>query len=41
MPSLAELLIILFIVLVVFGSSRLGSIGDALGRAARRLAGKS
>ena len=39
MPSLPELLVILFIVLVVFGSSRLPPIGDALGRAVRRLLG--
>jgi TatA/E family protein of Tat protein translocase len=40
MPSVPEILIILFIVLVVFGSSRLGTIGDALGRAVRGLLGK-
>jgi TatA/E family protein of Tat protein translocase len=37
MPSLPELLIILFIVLVVFGSSRVSAVGDALGNAARKL----
>ena len=32
MPGMGELLIILLIVLVVFGASKLPGIGDALGR---------
>ena len=32
MPGIGELLIILAIVLVVFGASKLPQIGDALGR---------
>ncbi|MGE0546007.1 MAG: twin-arginine translocase TatA/TatE family subunit [Kofleriaceae bacterium] len=32
MPGMGELVIILLIVLVVFGASRLPQIGDALGR---------
>lgn len=35
MPSLAELALILFIIVVVFGANRLPALGDALGRAAR------
>lgn len=38
MPTLPEVLLILFIMLVVFGANRLPRIGDALGVwAARRL----
>lgn len=35
MPSLAELALILFIIVVVFGANRLPALGDALGRAVR------
>ena len=33
MPGIGELLIILLILLVVFGASRLPALGDGLGRA--------
>lgn len=37
MPTLPEVLLILFIMLVVFGANRLPRIGDALGARVRRL----
>jgi TatA/E family protein of Tat protein translocase len=40
MPTLAELALILFIVLVVFGAQRMPALGDALGRGVRRLLGR-
>ena len=35
MPGMGELIVILLIVLVVFGASKLPGIGDALGRSIR------
>jgi TatA/E family protein of Tat protein translocase len=37
MPTLPEVLLILFIMLVVFGANRLPRIGDALGGAVKRV----
>lgn len=37
MPTLPELGLILFVVIIVFGASRLSAVGDALGAAVRRL----
>ena len=37
MPTLPEVLLILFIMLVVFGANRLPRVGDALGAAAKRM----
>jgi sec-independent protein translocase protein TatA len=34
-PSFSELLVILFVVVLIFGASRLPQIGDGLGRAIR------
>lgn len=38
---MAELLVVLFILVLVFGSSKIPAIGDALGRAIRGLTERS
>ena len=40
MPTLPEVLLILFIMLVVFGANRVPRVGDALGAAVKRMLGK-
>ncbi|MEM6961056.1 MAG: twin-arginine translocase TatA/TatE family subunit [Myxococcota bacterium] len=37
MPSMGELIVILMIVTVVFGASRLPAIGESIGKAVRNL----